>query len=78
MKPRAMLCSVAFFLLGVAALGVAGYMCCLPANSEVPGLVVEEPDRVFEGAEVNRRYELDFNVVNRVGQARRVIGSEFS
>ncbi len=77
---RGYLLPILFLLLGLGALAVAGYLYvyCSHSPAAGPRLVVDEPDRVFDGAVVKHRYDLEFRIVNRSDKVRRVIGSEFT
>jgi hypothetical protein len=78
MKLVAKLLSAALLLLGLGALSVAGYFYWARGNVVEPGLSVEKPERVFDSAVVNEHYEVEFRVVNRAAEPRKVIGSELS
>jgi hypothetical protein len=71
-----MVSRVVFLLLGIIALGAflcAAYFYLCPSVEE-PGIIVEEPDRVYDHLVLGRDYEIEFLVHNRTGQTMRIIG----
>jgi hypothetical protein len=63
-------------LFAVAALTAflwAGYLY-LRARAQERGLMVEEPDRVFNDLVPGREYEIEFRVHNRTSQTLRIVG----
>jgi hypothetical protein len=66
-----------FTLAGLLALSVAGYLY-FASRDNGPALRVENPERVFEGVVVGKKYEVEFRIFNDGAQPRRVVGSEFT
>ncbi len=67
--------SVFFLTLALGASLGASYLYFRPPIAE-PGLVVEEPARVYSDLAAGHVHEIEFRVHNRTSQTLRVVGAD--
>ena len=65
---------VLFVMVALGAFLCAAYLYLWPPVEE-PGLVVEEPDRIYSDLIPGRVREIEFRIHNRTGRTWRVVGA---